>query len=425
VSGGTLNLTRTFNGYGELEGENSIVNAQSINSWNLTRDNAGRIISKTETVEGMSSNYVYTYDSTGRLLTVIKDGALIEEFQYDSVGRRTYEMNLLKGISGRTSNYSDEDHLLTAGNTAYQYDSDGFLTTKTQGTDVTTYNYSSRGELITVNVPDGSLIEYINDPLGRRITKKVDGTIVEKYLWQGLTRLLAVYDGSNNLHMRFEYADARMPMAMTKGGVTYYLTYDQVGSVRVVANASGSIIKRIDYDSFGSIINDTNPAFEILFGFAGGLHDRDTGLVRFGLRDYAPEVGRWTAKDPILFAGGDVDLYDYCLNDPLNFADELGLRKTVTWIPGPNGQPVPIVRDIETGRTTIGPDTYVDPLTQTMRDVVKESEDRIDNILNNCLLEELDKVPPGQPITGDPRIDKPLEIIQLIRGFWNWFHGRK
>jgi hypothetical protein len=59
-----------------------------------------------------------------------------------------------------------------------------------------------------------------------------------------------------------------------------------------------------------------------------------------------------------------------------------------------------------------------------MRDVVKESEDTIDKVLNNCVLEEL-KVPPGQPITGDPRIDRPLEIIQLIRGFWNWFHGRK
>lgn len=71
---------------------------------------------------------------------------------------------------------------------------------------------------------------YIHDPFGRRIAKKVDGVIVGKYLWQGLTRLLAVYDGSDNLLMRFDYADGRMPMAMTKDGATYYLTYDQVGS---------------------------------------------------------------------------------------------------------------------------------------------------------------------------------------------------
>jgi len=55
------------------------------------------------------------------------------------------------------------------------------------------------------------------------------------------------------------------------------------------------------------------------------LHDRDTGLVRFGYRDYDPDLGRWTAKDPILFAGGDTDLYGYCLNDPINLIDPYGL----------------------------------------------------------------------------------------------------
>jgi RHS repeat-associated protein len=54
------------------------------------------------------------------------------------------------------------------------------------------------------------------------------------------------------------------------------------------------------------------------------LHDRDTGLVRFGFRDYDPNTGRWTAKDPIGFAGGDVDLYGYCLNDPINWVDPHG-----------------------------------------------------------------------------------------------------
>jgi len=113
-------------------------------------------------------------------------------------------------------------------------------------------------------------------------------------------------------------------VAMTKGGSTYYLTYDQVGSLRVVADVSGNVVKRIEYDSFGNIIDDTDPTFEVPFGFAGGLHDQDTGLVRFGHRDYDPDTDRWTAKDPIFFAGGDTDLYGYCLNDPANFIDPEG-----------------------------------------------------------------------------------------------------
>jgi RHS repeat-associated protein len=328
VTGGSLHLSRVFNGYGEVGGQNFSVAGQGLTSWNLTRDDAGRITAKTETFAGVPSHYIYTYDPMGRLRTVTKDGTLFEEYQYDSVGTRIYEMNALRGIVGRSMTYDDEDHLLTAGDAVYQYDADGYLTSRTVGIEppyeVTSYLYSSRGELLRVNLPSGSAIEYVHDPLGRRIAKKVDGVITEKYLWQGMTRLLAVYDGTGNLLMRFLYADGRMPVAMERGGALYYLTYDQVGTLRVVADGSGSVVKQIEYDSFGNILSDTNLALEVPFGFAGGLHDRDTGLVRFGFRDYDPDTSRWTAKDPILFAGGNVDLYGYCLNDPVNWVDPYG-----------------------------------------------------------------------------------------------------
>jgi len=57
------------------------------------------------------------------------------------------------------------------------------------------------------------------------------------------------------------------------------------------------------------LIDDTNAVFKISFGCAGVLQGRNTGLVRFGFRDYDPDVGRWTAKDPILFVTGEIDLY--------------------------------------------------------------------------------------------------------------------
>jgi len=353
VTGGSLSLSRTFNGYGEVDAQDFTVSGQNPTSWTLMRDNNGRITQKTETVDGATSHYDYTYYPMGRLMTVTKDSTLVEEYQYDANGTRIYEMNSLRGITGRSFSYDNEDHLLTAGTDIYQYDLDGFLTSKTDGTDVTTYDYSSRGELLSVMIPDGRFIEYVHDPLGRRIAKKVDGVTVEKYLWQGLTRLLTVYDGSDNLLMRFEYADGRMPVAMTKGGSTYYLTFDQVGSLRIVEDASGNVVKRIDYDSFGNIIDDTNPAFNVPFGFAGGLHDRETGLVRFGYRDYDPVVGRWTAKDPILFAGGDTDLYGYVLNDPVNLIDPLGLIN----VPTPNltkGQKTAITKAVLGASAIVG-----------------------------------------------------------------------
>jgi RHS repeat-associated protein len=81
----------------------------------------------------------------------------------------------------------------------------------------------------------------------------------------------------------------------------------------------------MDYDSFGNILNDTNPDFGLPFGFAGGMADPEHELIRFGERDYQPSAGRWTAKDPILFLGG-LNLYRYAGNDPVNRADRAGLQ---------------------------------------------------------------------------------------------------
>ena len=111
---------------------------------------------------------------------------------------------------------------------------------------------------------------------------------------------------------------------MVKGGITYRILSDQVGSVRLVVDATtGAVVQRIDYDAFGVVTQDTNPGFQP-FGFAGGLMDLDTGLVRFGARDYDPSVGRWTSKDPVRFRGRTLTLYDYAQYDPVNLVDPNG-----------------------------------------------------------------------------------------------------
>jgi len=217
------------------------------------------------------------------------------------------------------------DQLQSLRNTSYTYDGNGRLSQKTNGTDVTTYDYDSQGRLKQVQTP-AHTIEYRHNALGNRVAKVKDGAVVERYLWQDKTTLLATYDGNGNLKQRFEYMLGHAPTSFTENGETYYLLTDQLGSPRVITDSAGQVVKAIEYDAYGNVISDSNPGFEIPFGFAGGLRDADTGLIRFGYRDYDPQTGRWTARDPIGFAGGDTNLYGYVLGNPVNWIDPKGLQ---------------------------------------------------------------------------------------------------
>jgi RHS repeat-associated protein len=182
------------------------------------------------------------------------------------------------------------------------------------------------GQLLQVDTPEQA-ISYRHNAMGQRVAKLVDGVVTEQYLWQDLTTLLAIYDGAGHLRQRFEYTLGHTPTSFTQDGQRYFIQTDHLGSPRVITDGSGNLVKVIDYDSYGNVTQDSNPAFAIPFGFAGGLQDADTGLIRFGYRDYDPETGRWTARDPIGFAGGDTNLYGYVLGDPVSGLDLTGLAR--------------------------------------------------------------------------------------------------
>src|SRR5258708_40071715 len=104
---------------------------------------------------------------------------------------------------------------------------------------------------------------------------------------------------------------------MVTSGATYRFVKDHLGTVRQVVDvATGATAQEIVYDTWGRVLSDTNPGFQP-FGFAGGLYERDTGLVLLGARDYVPELGRWNRKDPAGFGGG-LNTSPYVGNDPVN-----------------------------------------------------------------------------------------------------------
>ncbi len=172
----------------------------------------------------------------------------------------------------------------------------------------------------------GTVIEYIVDGRNRRIGKKVNGTLQRQWIYDGQLRPVAELNASGTLTATYIYAtQINVPDYIVKGTTTYRVITDHLGSLRFVINTSnGTIAQRIDYDDWGNVLLNTAPDFTP-FGFAGGIYDKDTKLVRFGARDYDAECGRWTTKDPLDFYAGQSNLYGYCSYDPINSLDYSGL----------------------------------------------------------------------------------------------------
>lgn len=253
----------------------------------------------------------------------MKDSVLAEAYSYDHNGNRTTQTNTARGIASQTASYNIADQLTQDGNVTYQHDVDGYLTQKTDGNDITRYTYSRQGRLLSVQTPT-DLIEYRHNAMGNRVAKSVNGQTTEKYLWLDKTTLLATYDANNNLKQRFGYTLGHTPTSFTQNGNRYYIATDHLGSPRAISDENGNVIKAIAYDSYGNVLSDSNPTFILPFSFAGGLQDRDTRLIRFGFRDYDPQAGRWTARDPIGLSGG-VNTYLYVNANPVIYTDLLGL----------------------------------------------------------------------------------------------------
>ena len=318
--------TRTYNGFAEMTGYNAKFNATTLYDLQFTYDKLGRITQKIETIGGVTTTNVYGYDTAGRLQTVTRNGVLIDAYDYDSNDNRA-SLNRSGVVTSGT--YDNQDRLTQYGAATYSYTANGELQSKTAGANVTQYGYDVLGNLRTVTLPDAMQISYEIDGQNRRIGKRVNGTLTQGFLYQDQLEPVAELDGANNVVSRFVYGHRRTaPEYMVKGGATYRFLVDQVGSVRLVVDAAtGTIAQRLDYDEFGVVTFDSNPGFQP-FGFAGGIYDTHTLLTRFGARDYDAETGRWTAKDPILFDGGNTNLYSYVASDPINDIDPSGKKKT-------------------------------------------------------------------------------------------------
>ncbi|HJU22967.1 MAG TPA: RHS repeat-associated core domain-containing protein, partial [Casimicrobiaceae bacterium] len=344
-NGNAVTDARTISSFGEVTEyqagttvSNNLMDLQyapTIGGTLMSRDALGRLTAKRETFPDGTNYYTYLYDPNGRLTDVYANGAT-QSTHYDYGVNATRSGYTAPGGSKVVPVYDNQDRMTQYGSKVFTYGPNGERRTTTINNATTSYNYDALGNLLAVALPNGPAITYVVDGLNRRIGKQVGGVLTTGFLYDSQSRIVAQLDGQNHLVNQFVYAsDEHVPdyfINVTSGTPNVYrILKDQLGSPRVVysvTNSSLGIVQRMDFDEFGNVTQDTKPGFQP-FGFAGGIYDADTKLVRFGVRDYDPSVGVWLSKDPSGFAGGDPNLYAYSGNDPINRTDPSGLDDTV------------------------------------------------------------------------------------------------
>jgi RHS repeat-associated protein len=204
------------------------------------------------------------------------------------------------------------------------------------------YDLSSNLRSVQVHAATSASIAYaidgLNHRIGRSVTPTMGSSVSDGLLYDEQGRVVAELDGANNVLSTFVYGlKPNVPDYMVQGGVAYRIVSDWRGDVRLVLDTTkiggAAVVEQIDYDEWGNVVNLVDPSCSVggtelcwqPFGFAGGVFDVTTGIVRFGARDYDPAERRWTQKDPIRFGGGQENIYVYTGDDSVNGSDPSGL----------------------------------------------------------------------------------------------------
>jgi RHS repeat-associated protein len=167
------------------------------------------------------------------------------------------------------------------------------------------------------------LMLYLYDGSGQRIEKKYPDASFGVYVYDAFGQLAAEY-----------YSDVPAPPPCT----TCYLSWDHLGSARLVTDQWGNMVSRHDYLPFGEEIASGSAGRNSDFGqsdnvnqkFTGQEHDSELGLDFFNMRYFSAGLGRFTSPDPMNAGANPANPqswngYSYVLGNPLGLIDPSGL----------------------------------------------------------------------------------------------------
>jgi len=317
------------------------VSGQSVVNYGY--DNANRL---TQITQG-SSTVSFAYDAGDRRTSLMLPNGVVTDYSYDAASRLTgltYKksgvvlgnLNYLFDASGKrvsiggsfartglpsavsTAGYNAANQQTAFGSQTLAFDLNGNLTN--DGTN--TYVWNARDQLSSISGSVTASFQY--DAVGRRRSKTIGGTQTS-FLYDRYNVVQEESNGTTNI--------------LAGGLDEFLLRSDSSGVVSPIVDALGSTISLTD--SAGAV--QTNYTFQAFGGTTtagaasantqtyAGREDDGIGLLYYRSRYYSPTLQRFISQDPIGLGGGDINLYAYVGNDPVDFLDPMGLLKVYVW----------------------------------------------------------------------------------------------
>jgi RHS repeat-associated protein len=320
-------------------------------------DSAGRL----QTIVQGSETFTYGYDTISRRQSQARSNGVTTSYEYDQVDRLKrlrhvnassvaledlqYEFNLDDEINkitslafapsvpqSKTVSAADAANRIGQfGAASFGFDAEGQTTNKADASGANAYQWDARGRLTQVTLPNGQVVSYGYDPLGRRVSRGANGATTT-FQYDGADVVIdresggSAYDYLNGLDI-----DDKLRQSGGAFGTLYFLQ-DHLGSTAALTGAGGALIEQQQYEAFGANAGSVRTRY----GYTGRERDESAELIYYRARWNDPQQGRFTSEDPIGLSGG-LNLYGYADGNPIGFKDPLGLdvwtciRKANDW----------------------------------------------------------------------------------------------